>query len=116
MIMQNSYKNQKKQLAKLLDLCISRYDPAAHGDCNEIIAEHLLANHIKVLPCEIGDRYYRIVTKRPRKELPYFSYIRECHFSWYNIDKVWADLGRTVFLNEEEAREALEKIKDKGVS
>lgn len=107
----NSYEIQKKQLAELLGVDMSGFDPAVHGDYNENLAEYLLANHVKVLPCEIGDKYYRIVTKRPRKDLPYFSFIRECSLSWYNIDRVWADLGKTVFLDEEKAREELEKIK-----
>lgn len=110
--MENSYEIQKKQLAQLLNVVMSGFDPAVHGDYNENVAEYLLANHVKVLPCEIGDTYYRIVTKRPKKELPYFSFIRECKLSWYNIDKVWADLGKTVFLNEKEAKDALEKIKE----
>lgn len=111
--MDSSYEIQKKQLAALLDVDMSGYDPAVHGDYNENIAEHLLANHVKVLPCEIGDKYYRIVTKRARKEYDEcFSYIRTCELNWYNIDKVWRDLGKTVFLDMEKAREALEKIKN----
>ena len=110
--MDNSYEIQKKQLANLLDVDMSGYDPAVHGDYNENIAEHLLANHVKVLPCEIGDKYYRIVTKRARKDYAeFFSYIRTCELSWYNIDKVWNDLGKTVFLDEEKAREELARIK-----
>ena len=107
----NSYEIQKKQLAELLGVDMSGYDPAVHGDYNENLAEYLLENHVKVLPCEIGDKYYRIVTKRPRKDLPYFSFIRECTLNWYNIDKVWTDLGKTVFLDEEKAREELARVK-----
>lgn len=110
--MDSSYEIQKKQLAQLLAVDMSGYDPAVHGDYNENIAEHLLANHVKVLPCEIGDPYYRIVTKRPKKGFDYFHFIRKCELSWYNIDKVWRDLGKTVFLDEKKAREMLEKIKE----
>lgn len=76
----------------------------------EDITDYLLANGVIVLPFPIGTTYYRIVTKRGKVGNPYFSLIRTAKLNWYSVEKVLADLGKTVFLTKEEAEKALEKM------
>lgn len=82
------------------------------GDVS-VLADHLLANGVIVLPFPIGTTYYRIVTKRGKIGNPYFKMIRKAELNWYNVESVLQDLGKTVFLTREEAEEALKEEEEK---
>lgn len=62
-----------------------------------------------VLPCEVGDTIWMIVTKRPKISMPEFSFIKRSRLSWLNIERVLIDFGKTVFLTYEEAEAALRR-------
>ena len=66
-----------------------------------------------VLPCEVGDTIWMIVTKRPKISMPEFSFIKRSRLSWLNIERVLIDFGKTVFLTYEEAEKALEEQNDR---
>lgn len=64
-----------------------------------------------VPPCKIGSTIYMIVTKRHRKDLPEFSFIKTTYMTESNFFRVCRDYGKTVFLTREEAEAALDRMK-----
>lgn len=78
--------------------------------CNLYRAEQY--GRVIVLPCRLGDTVWMIVTRRPKITSPTFSFVKESTLSWYNMERVWQDFGKTVFLTREEAELAQEGGKD----
>lgn len=60
-----------------------------------------------VLPCKMGDTLYMIVTKRPKINMPEFSFIKTTYLTEHNFFRVIRDYGKTVFLTRKEAEAAL---------
>ena len=90
-------------------VCID-FDEAA-----EINADHLLANGVIVLPCEVGDTVYTIevgkVKERTLEKIEFSSEGRiYLAFRWrgggYELVQV-GEIGKTIFLTKEEAERAL---------
>jgi hypothetical protein len=77
-------------------------------DCLRELAQADREGRCVVLPCEVGDTIWMIVTKRPKISMPEFSFIKRSRLSWLNIERVLIDFGKTVFLTREEAEAALE--------
>lgn len=67
-----------------------------------------------VLPCEVGDTVWMIVTKRSKVTRPKFSFVKRSRLSWTNMRGIIADFGKTVFLTREEAEKAMEERTDEG--
>ena len=82
---------------------------------NKNIADYLLENGVIVPPCKVGQKVYRISTRSGTR----IKYIQETNISRIAIDNegVWlfctcnpiakCVFGKTVFLNKEEAEQAL---------
>ena len=64
------------------------------------------------LPCRLGGTLYIIVTKRPKINMPEFSFVKQSQLTYNNMERVLRDFGKTVFLTREEAEAALEKMKE----
>lgn len=59
------------------------------------------------LPCPIGSKLYMLVTKRARVYTQQFTFIKVTHLTYYNLERVLNDFGKTVFLTREQAEKAL---------
>jgi len=68
------------------------------------------------LPCPMGTPVWLIVTRRFRRTGNQFSFIRPSKLQWSNMDRCINELGKTVFLTEEEAEKALAEIKKEGAA
>lgn len=91
--------------------------------CLALIADHLIANGVTVLPCKVGDRLYEVTGRKTisvykvkaiRVEL--FGLFIEWDivegFVWQSLSGINAgEIGKTVFLSREEAEKALEAMK-----
>lgn len=89
----------------------------------EIIADYLLANGVIMLPCKVGDTVYDIgdfFDGTPYPEMYEYKadYItlwekypdrNEIYFSIDGMDYALDDFGKTVFLTQEEAEQALKE-------
>lgn len=75
----------------------------------ETIAEHLLENGVIVPPCKLGTKYYRIVTTERRWKGKY-TFIRASRLQPSSLLKVIEDYGKTVYLTEQEAMIASERM------
>ena len=73
----------------------------------ERIADHLLANGVIVPPCKVGDKVYMLVTKRSKVSFPPFTFVKVSRLTFYNLERVLQDFGKTVFLTREEAEAKL---------
>lgn len=69
-------------------------------------AEH--DGRIVVLPCRMGDTVWMIVTKRPKINMPEFSFIKRSCLTWLNAERILRDFGKSVFLTREEAVRTME--------
>ena len=58
------------------------------------------------LPCRVGSKIYMLVTKRSKVGLPPFTFIKVSRMTFYNLERVIQDFGKTVFLTREEAEKA----------
>lgn len=94
------------------------------GDCADKIADHILADGWIRPPCKVGDRVYMVVNDK-RVKKPYecnvvgFWYTNHedyctLHLTRYVNGKIdssfsvrFTDIGKTVFLNREDAKRAL---------
>lgn len=76
-------------------------------DSIESIADHLLAAGVIVPPCKVGSKIYMLVTKRSKVCLPPFTFIKVSRLTFYNLERVIQDFGKTVFLTREEAEQAM---------
>lgn len=65
------------------------------------------------LPCPIDDPIYRIITKIPKRGFPEFSFIKKTRLTFYNLASALQGIGKTFFLTEQEAQNALSKLKNK---
>lgn len=79
---------------------------------NQIVDE-LLANGVIVPPCPIGTEIYMLVTKRARLNLPPFTFVKDSKLTFYNLERVIEEFGKTVFLTRKEAEQALKEMKEK---
>ena len=91
--------------------------------CLALIADHLIANGVTVLPVQVGDRLYEVTGRKTisvykvkaiRVEL--FGLFIECDivegFVWQSLSGINAgEIGKTIFLSREEAEKALEAMK-----
>lgn len=91
--------------------------------CLALIADHLIANGVTVLPVQVGDRLYEVTGRKTisvykvkaiRVEL--FGLFIEWDivegFVWQSLSGINAgEIGKTVFLSREEAEKALEAMK-----
>lgn len=82
----------------------------------ESVADYLLANGVIVPPCKAGDTVYSIENciKRPEKLFVTALHQRERYTSFSALSKNWREycfnedeIGKTIFLTEEEAEQAL---------
>ena len=63
-----------------------------------------------ILPCKLFDTVYMIVEKRARMNVKNtFCFIKKSQMTWNNMRRVVEDFGKTVFLTEQEAEEALRR-------
>lgn len=76
---------------------------------NEDIADYLLENGVIVPPCKVGDTIYMIVEKRTKITRDYFRFIKTTKLTFSNMERVINEIGKTVFLNKEEAEQALKE-------
>ena len=72
------------------------------------LAEADKDGRLVVLPCKVGDTVYLIVTKRAKVYMPEFSFVKKSRLTFFNMERVLQDYGKTVFLTREEAEKALE--------
>lgn len=72
------------------------------------LAEADKDGRVVVLPCKVGDTVYLIVTKRAKVYMPEFSFVKKSRLTFFNMERVLQDYGKTVFLTREEAEKALE--------
>ena len=77
----------------------------------EDIVDHLLGRGALMPPCPIGTKIYLLVTKRPKITHPEFTFIKETRLTFYNLERIINEFGKTAFLTYEEAKEAKEKMK-----
>lgn len=68
------------------------------------------------LPCPLGTPVWLIVTKHRRSSDKLYSFLRRSRLQWSNMDRCINELGKTVFLTEEEAENALAEIQKEGAS
>ena len=83
----------------------------------EYMADYLIANGVIVSPCKVGDKVYRISTRRGAR-IKYIEETTVCRIAIDN-DGVWifcksnpiskTVFGKTVFLTKEEAEQALKE-------
>ena len=73
----------------------------------QMFADYLLANGVIVPPCKVGSKIYIIVTKRSKVSLPPFAFVKVSRLTFYNLERVLQDFGKTVFLTREEAEAEL---------
>ena len=97
----------RDRLIELLNVDMSGYDGAVHGDYIENIADYLLANGVIVPPCKVGSKIYMLVTKRSKVSFPPFTFVKVSRLTFYNLERVLQDFGKTVFLTKEEAEAKL---------
>lgn len=67
-------------------------------------------NQVIVPPCPIGGDIYILITKKLRRDCETFSLIKKSKLTYSNLERVIEDIGDTVFLTEEEARDALREL------
>ena len=89
---------------------------------NELIADHLLANGVIVLPCKLGDTIYDIsefVNCVPCPEMyedkvGFITIMNrnngEMYFDIECVECDYDDFGKTIFFTKEEAEQALSKL------
>lgn len=104
--------NVKRRLMELID-----FMPHHEGKTFEdALADHLVANKVTVLPCNVGDTVYIIVGGLRICEhivdsvciTEYFVQVDTSGSLWGNHRTVYGDsFGKTVFLTKEEAEKAL---------
>lgn len=115
----------KEKLIELLNAMID--ENKDKNITTEVMADYLIQNGVVVLPCKVGDTVYSFC-KYWGVVLPYF--VETLNISYYNqnencysyeanctnaeqtdlldsIDFDFDDIGKTVFLTEEEAKRAL---------
>lgn len=103
---------------------ITAPDPVEQADTEEFVeipAERLAeaaellrkkdAGLLLTLPCPVGTPVWLIVTKHRLHGDGYFSFIRRSRLQWSNMDRCVNEIGKTVFLTEEEACDTLAVIK-----
>ena len=69
---------------------------------------------ILYVPCRLGDTIYKIVQKQyhtPDMPSPWFAYVKKCTLTKKNLYDLAMGYGETSFLSEEQAFEALKKVK-----
>lgn len=76
----------------------------------EFIIDSLLRDGIIAPPCPIGTTIYMIVEKRAKSTLEYFKFIKITKLTYYNLERVLEQFGKTVFLTKEEAKNALKGV------
>lgn len=63
------------------------------------------------LPCPMNTKIYLIVTKRARSySTKQFRFIKTSQLTWCNLETVLRNFGKTVFLDRNEAEEAMERM------
>lgn len=63
------------------------------------------------LPCPMNTKIYLIVTKRARSySTKQFRFIKTSQLTWCNLETVLRNFGKTVFLDRNEANEAMERM------
>ena len=63
------------------------------------------------LPCRMHATIYLIVTKRARAySAKQFRFIKTSELTWCNLETVLRNFGKTVFLDRNEAEEAMERM------
>lgn len=102
--------NRERELLFLVEAINDYFGcDAAYYDVDPFeLADHLLSKGVIVLPFPVGTIYYRVV-KTFGKHVGSFFAIRKASLNYYNMDKVIADFGKTVFLTREEAENALKE-------
>ena len=103
---------------RLIELMLKSNEKFADVDCTPeeaivILADYLIENGVIVLPCKIGDKLYFLygskvfnltVEKIVIKEDGMFL-VDKAFNDWYSIE----ELGKTLYLSEEEAEQALKR-------
>lgn len=96
--------DQQTRLTKLIRHCTSC------EECrDEDISAHLLENGVIVPPCRIGEKIFILVSKRPRINLPEFTFIKESRLTYLNLERVLNEYGTSVFLTRKEAEAEYER-------
>ena len=99
---------------RLIELMQERGNKNTDSFPFERVADYLLANGVIVPPCKIGTTIYMIVGKRAKVTRAtgtrkYFKFIKTTRLTYYNLERVLKDFGKTVFLSREDAERALRK-------
>lgn len=97
---------------KLIEILLEReaVKDANAYDRAESFADFLLAKGVIVPPCKVGSKIYMLVTKRSKVCLPPFTFIKVSRLTFYNLERVIQDFGKTVFLTREEAEQAMKGV------
>lgn len=96
--------DQQTRLTKLIRHCTSC------EECrDEDISAHLLENGVIVPPCRIGEKIFILVSKRPRINLPEFTFIKESRLTYLNLERVIKEYGKNVFLTRDDAKAEFER-------
>ena len=65
------------------------------------------------LPCRMHATLYMVVTKRARSySTKQFRFIKTTYLTWNNLETVLRNFGKTVFLTNEEADAAMQKMNE----
>ena len=83
-----------------------------HLSCEEgmVCSDFVDKNMIIVLPCGLGEKFFMIVTKAPKRGFPEFSFIKESRLTFYNLERTISEWGKTAFPTREEAEKAMEEL------
>ena len=65
------------------------------------------------LPCKIGSTIFMLITKSPKYGFPKYTFIKTTKLTYYNLEKVLKEFGKTVFLTKAKANQKLKEIKEK---
>lgn len=104
---------ERERLIEILSVPIY---PRIGADPAEVVADYLLDNGVIVPPCKIGDTVYRITFAYGKWEIRARECIKLSWFKKHDGEIYWVIcsskddiLGDSVFLTEEEAREAIKE-------
>lgn len=96
--------SERKRLIKWLGC---KYNCADRNKCLEEQADYLLENDVIVPPVKFDDTIYMIVEKRAKITREYFRFIKKTKLTFFNLERIWKDWNKTIFLTKEQAEKSL---------
>ena len=100
----------RDRLIELLNVDMSGYDGAVHGDYIENIADYLIANGVIVPPCKVGQKIYRVYKDKVWEWQIVVVEVYPDEIALVDDSDNYIkpeEIGKTVFLTREEAEAKL---------